>query len=317
MRKIQNLVQFIVFLFIIFIAFKININPFEMNNLSSRSQAIFVMKTEDPLYQQILRENEKITEAPQDAYIDRVFKKTPGRNGIKIDVEASYEQMKEKGSFQRSLLVRQQIPPTTQLNDLPPSPIYRGHPEKNMVALMINVSWGEEYIPSILKTLKDEQVKATFFIEGKWAKENSDLLKMIIEQGHLIGNHAYNHPDMKTLTREQIYEQIDQTNQIIHGVIGETPTLFAPPSGGFTDTVVQVAHQLDMETILWTVDTIDWRNPTVSVMIDRVMHNIHPGAMILMHPTAPVEKGLAEMIEKIKAEKLRLHTVEQLLRSER
>src|SRR5690625_5960358 len=130
-----------------------------------------VMRTEDPIYREIKEKSSQYEEKPQDAYIDRVYKKTPERKGLKVNIEASYKNMRKKGIFQESLLVFDEISPKVSLKDLPPSPIYRGHPEKNMVALMINVSWGKEYIPNILKTLKEKDVKATFFIEGKWAKD--------------------------------------------------------------------------------------------------------------------------------------------------
>lgn len=254
---------------------------------------------------------------PEDAYIDQVWKKTPGRNGLKVNVDKSYEKMKKASIFDESLLVYDEVEPEVKLSDLPPSPIYRGHPEKDMVALMINVSWGSEYIPSILETLKEHGVKATFFIEGKWAKENKQLLEMIYEENHLIGNHAYNHPDMANISVNESREQIERTNKIIEAIINERPKYFAPPSGSFTDSVVNVADEFDMETILWTVDTIDWRNPSVSVMINRVMTNIHPGATILMHPTEPVVQGLSSLITEIKKKQYRIGTVEQLLSEER
>ena len=164
---------------------------------------------------------------------------------------------------------------------------------------MINVSWGE-FIPSILKTLKEENVRATFFIEGKWAANHKNLVKMIHEQNHLIGNHAYNHPDMKHLTQEQMTQQIAETNEILEAIIDYQPAWFAPPSGSFNQQVVETAHNMQMETILWTTDTIDWQNPSVSVMINRVKENLHPGATILMHPTEPVAEGLEELIQEIK-----------------
>src|SRR5699024_5996498 len=139
------------------------------------------------------------------------------------------------------------------------------------VAFLINVSWGGEHIPEILKILKDHRVKATFFIEGKWAKENSDLVKMIKEQDHLIGSHAYDHPDMKHLSNGEIIEQIKSTNDILQGITRQTPHLLAPPSGSFNDQVVTIAHQFKMETILWTVDTVDWQNPSVETMLHRVL----------------------------------------------
>src|SRR5690625_2345746 len=225
--------------------------------------------------------------------------------------------MKKKNIYDESLIVFDEVKPTKTLQDLPPSPIFRGHPEKQMIALLINVSWGNEYIPTILKTLDKHEVKATFFIEGKWAKENADLVRMIHEKGHLIGNHAYNHPDMAKISQTEKTRQIDQTNHILEAIIGYRPKWFAPPSGSYNDSVIQTAHDLQMETILWTVDTIDWKNPSVSVMINRVMGNIHPGATILMHPTEAVAQGLENLIDDIKHEKYKLGTIEDLLRTNR
>lgn len=272
---------------------------------------------DEPLYKEIMKKSEEFYEEPEDAYIDRVWKKTPGRNGLQVDLEKSYEKMKKGKEFKKSLLSFEQIPPDISLNDLEPAPIFRGHPDKEMVSLLINVSWGTEYIPEILEILHKEKVKATFFIEGKWAKEHTNLVQMIDEQGHLIGNHAYDHPNMKQLTNEENTVQMTQTNDIIEAIIGKEPQWFAPPSGSMTDEVVEIAHHLNMETILWTVDTIDWKKPSVSVMINRVMTKIHPGATVLMHPTLPVVKGLKEMIGELKDKGYRIGTIEALLSEER
>lgn len=86
----------------------------------------------------------------------------PGYNGIQVDIDASYKKMKGR-SFDERKLVFKQIPPKVHLDDLPPAPIYRGHPDKPMVALLINVAWGNEYLPSMLQTLKKHNVQGTFF----------------------------------------------------------------------------------------------------------------------------------------------------------
>jgi len=272
---------------------------------------------EQQLLHQIKKEASKYEEAPEDAYIDRVWKKTPGREGRKVNLKESYEKMKEQGVYDTDLIVYDTVAPEIHLDDLPASPIYRGHPDKNMVSLLINVSWGEEHIPSMLQTLKDHQVKATFFIEGQWAANNKDEVKMIAEQEHIIGNHAFNHPDMAKMTDQQIKEQIEKTNDILKAITGETPTWFAPPSGSYNDQVVTIAHDMKMQTILWTVDTIDWQNPSVSVMMDRVMTNTHPGATILMHPTNTIVQGLDRLIDSLKEEEYKVGTIEQLLQESR
>jgi len=274
-------------------------------------------KETNELLNEIKSSSRQYNEEAQDAYIDRVWKKTPGRNGRKVNIEKSYENMQEVGEFDSSLLVFDDTKPNISLKDLPAFPIYRGHPEKEMVALLINVSWGEEYIPEILKTLKKQQIKATFFIEGSWAKKNKEIVKMIHEQNHVIGNHAYNHPDMAKLSQEEMRKQIDKTNEIIEAIIDKQPVWFAPPSGSFNDQVVKIAHELGLETILWTVDTIDWKNPSVSVMINRVVNNLHPGATILMHPTDSVAQGLTPLIEEIKQKEYEMGTIENLLSEKR
>lgn len=318
MKRYGHLIHLFVFMILVFLAFNFDDNPFILKN----NQITFVpvhshIVTKDSLYNEIAEKSTQYYEAPENAYIDRVWKKTPGRNGIQVNIEASYKKMKKNKRFDESLLVLEQIPPEISLEDLEPSPIFRGHPKKNVVAFMINVSWGEEYIPEILNILNEQKVKATFFIEGKWAKENTNLVKMIDEQGHTIGNHAYNHPDMARLSYEENTDQVIQTNHIIEAIIEKRPKWFAPPSGSYTMEVVEAAHHLNMETILWTVDTIDWRNPSVSVMLNRVLTKIHPGAMVLMHPTSSVANGLEQMITELKNLGYQIRTVDSLLSSDR
>ncbi|MFD2044151.1 polysaccharide deacetylase family protein [Ornithinibacillus salinisoli] len=312
MYKYKDFINLCVFIIIVMLSFHPETNPFTSSNHIHTGSVMEVSKN-DALYQEIQEKSSELNQEPQDAYIDDVWKKTPGRNGLTVNIDRSYKQMKKKGKYNDKLLVYDQIPPEVKLEDLPTAPIYRGHPEKNMVSFLINVSWGGEYIPKILNILKENNVKATFFIEGKWAKENIDYVKMINEQDHTIGNHAYNHPDMARLSEQEIVDQISKTNEVLKGITGSSPKWFAPPSGSFSDQVVKSAEQLGMETILWTVDTIDWKNPTVSVMMNRVMGKIHPGATILMHPTSSVVHALPTMIAQIKEKDLKIGKIDDLL----
>ncbi|MBM7552701.1 polysaccharide deacetylase family protein [Thalassobacillus pellis] len=265
------------------------------------------------LYNEIKSKSEKYNKPPEVAYIDKVWKKTPGRNGKQVNVDKSFKNMKKLGKFNPDLLVYDKLSPSVSLDDLPPAPIYRGHPEKNMVTLLINVSWGNEYIPSMLKTLKELKVKANFFVDGQFGENFPDLVKMINEEGHLIGNHAYNHPDMSRMGEEAIREQIERTNRILSALINEKPKWFAPPSGSYNQAVITTADELGMETVLWTVDTIDWKKPTKQVMVNRVVSKVHPGATILMHPTSVTDQALENMIKGIKAKGYRIGTIEALV----
>ncbi|MFC4023104.1 polysaccharide deacetylase family protein [Oceanobacillus longus] len=314
MGNYRKYVNLFVFLILVVTVFDIEYNPFAFNPPILDTQTTV---QSDTLYMEIEENSKILFQKPQNAYIDEVWKKTAGRNGLKVNVDKSYEKMKSNGIYDESLLVYEQITPEITLSDLPASPIYRGHPEKKMVALLINVSWGEEYIPEILSILKENKVKATFFVEGKWGKANAELVKMIDEQGHVIGNHAYNHPDMAKLSAQQNINQIDQTNQILKAITGKKPKWFAPPSGSYNDQVIQSAYNLNMETILWTVDTIDWKNPSVSVMINRVKEKLHPGATLLMHPTSSTTNGMHQLIKLIKDNGYKIGTIDLLLSEDR
>lgn len=318
MKHYRPIVHIAVFVILVFFSFQNPYNPFVMDDLT---QIRTVMKDvdykEDPLYKKIIKAKKEITQSPQDAWIDPVWKKTPGRNGITIDADQSFRAMKKKDKYDKSLLVYEQQKPEVMLEDLPRAPIYRGHPDKKMVSFLFNVSEGGEQIPDILEVLNKHNIKATFFVEGKWAKEHADLVEMIDEENHAIGNHAYDQSDMKHLDKEKSHMQIQQTNDIIQAITGEAPKWFSPPGGSYDSEVLDFSDSLKMETILWTVDTIDWKKPSTSVMIDQVMKNIHPGATILMHPTNVMAEGLDKLIEKIEKEDYQFGSVEKLISPER
>ncbi|PFE06000.1 hypothetical protein COE15_02400 [Bacillus cereus] len=271
----------------------------------------------DDLYEKIQKQAKQYSIAPQNAIIDKIWKATPGYNGKEVDIEASYNYMKNIGNFDEKHLVYREVSPSIHLEDLSPSPIYRGNPNKKMVGLTINVAWGNEYLPRILETLKKHNVKATFFLEGRWVKENLRFAKMIVDAGQEVGNHSYTHPDMKTLSRTQIQEQLQKTNQIIEAATNQKVRWFAPPSGSFRDEVVEVAAGLKMGTIMWTVDTIDWKRPEPEVLLQRVMRKVHPGAIVLMHPTSPTAEALNTMILQLKKQGYKVGNITELLDEKR
>lgn len=274
-------------------------------------------KQEDPLYQSIVKNASTYEIPPSDAKIDRVWKAMPGYNGRMVDVDASYKNMKKTGSFDEKKLIFTQTKPKVHLKDLPPSPIYRGHPDKPMVSFIINVAWGNEYLSDILSTLKRHQVSASFFLEGNWVKNNPELAKMIVSAGHEVGNHSYSHPKMENLSAAQTREQLQKTNEVIEAATGVKSVLFAPPSGGYRDETVKIAAEFNMKTIMWTVDTIDWQKPTPETLINRVMSKIDKGSMVLMHPTVSTAKSLDRLITQIKNKNLKIGTVTELMDEER
>lgn len=282
-----------------------------------KSDSIVVGKQNNSLYQQIINKSKEYNVPASDAKLDPVWKATPGYNGIEVNIDASYKKMKKTGIFNEEKLVFDQIKPKVHLENLKAAPIYRGNPEKPMVSFIINVAWGNEYLPEMLATLKKYNVTTSFFLEGRWVKENPDLAKMISESGHEIGNHSYTHPDMKKLSASEIKNQIEKTNIVIEATTGKVCKWFGPPSGSYSEEVIKVADHIGVRTVLWSVDTIDWQKPMPETIIQRVAGKIHPGALILMHPTESTTKALEGLIRVAEQKNYQISTVSDTISEER
>ena len=189
--------------------------------------------------------------------------------------------------------------------------IYRGSSENNNISLMINVYWGTEFIEPMLKVLKDEDVKATFFVGGCWVAKNSDILEKIYNDGHEIGNHGYYHKDHKYLSLERNQEEIYINHKLVKEIINIDMTLFAPPSGSYNNNTLSIANNLGYKTIMWSKDTIDWRDKDSELVYSRATKNAKPGELILMHPTEHTLKALPNIIKYYKDNNFNLVTVSE------
>ncbi len=190
------------------------------------------------------------------------------------------------------------------------TPISRGS-GKNCVSLMINVYWGSEYLAEMLQILQKYDAKCTFFVGGSWVAKYPDLLKQIAACGQEIGNHGYNHKQHSKLTYQQNVEEISACNKMVFSHIGVTPTLFMPPSGDFGDNTVQSAKDCDMKMIMWSRDTIDWRDKNEDLIFERCTKNIRSGELILMHPTLCTKNVLEKIIRTLKDDGFNIVTVSE------
>lgn len=207
------------------------------------------------------------------------------------------------------LLLLLRIPRISQVS----GPIFKGNPENKAVAFCINVAWGNEYIPSILQTLKENNCQATFFFVGTWVRDYPKLGKTIARAGHEIGNHGYYHLHPASLTKEKLQKLIIENEELLQRELGRTSKLFAPPYGEFNKKIVAYADEIGYKTVMWTIDTIDWKNPAPEVLIKRVLSNLQNGALILAHPTEVTAKTLPLLISEIKKQGYKIVTVSELI----
>jgi probable sporulation protein (polysaccharide deacetylase family) len=191
---------------------------------------------------------------------------------------------------------------------------YKGNIDEKIVALACNVDWGNEYIQPMLEIFQKEDIKITFFVTGRWAEKNPELLKRIFDEGHEIGNHGYKHIDYDKLSYERNKEEILNAHNIINSILGIESIYFAPPSGAYNDNTIKAAKDLNYDIIMWSIDTIDWREDSnKEKIIHRVTNKIHNSAIILMHPTRETVRALPEIISYLFEKGYKIGTISNVI----
>ncbi len=196
----------------------------------------------------------------------------------------------------------------------PPAAVDRGDIRYPRVAFACNIDWGTQYVPQILAILKEKGIKITFFPSGRWVNGNPVEAKMLAAAGQEIGSHGYFHLHVATLSTEANRLEMEKAAQTIETVTGVRPTLYAPPYGELSDSVLSAASSLGYTTVLWTADTIDWRpSTTPAEMVSRVLKKVGNGAIILIHPTDRTVTALPILLRELAAKGYTVTTVSAVL----
>lgn len=151
---------------------------------------------------------------------------------------------------------------------------------KKYVALTFDDGPHKTVTPRILKTLKKHNAKATFYMLGNSANAAPAIAKSVVQQGHEIGNHSYGHENLSKMTATQALSNIERSNALIKKATGVEPLTIRPPYGARNHGLEQ---QLSQPTVLWSVDTLDWKTRNAAATLQVVKQKLHPGAIILMH----------------------------------
>ncbi len=235
----------------------------------------------------------------------------PEQVGQVIDVPTTVQNvLKASKGEALSLVVIDVIPSITQAHF---TPYYQGASTDPKVSLMINVDWGNEFIPGMLATFAQYGVTTTWFPTGNWVSKSPSLAKQIADAGHELGNHGGWHGMPSKMSADQVRKLIVDGEDAIVSSTGQKPRLFAPPAGDMNTQTLAIAGELGYKTVLWTLDTIDWQRPAATVIIDRVVGRIKNGALILMHPTKPTAEALPHIIEQLQAKGYSIVTVSEVL----
>ena len=183
--------------------------------------------------------------------------------------------------------------------------------EGKCVALTFDDGPNEDYTEKLLDGLKERNVRATFFLMGQNIEGNEEIVKRMKAEGHLIGNHSYSHVQLTKAGSDAVCQAVDRTSRMIEGIIGERPQYMRPPYGDWNE---ELECRVGMTTVLWSVDSLDWKLRNTNRVVKRVLKDVENGDIILMHDIFPtsVEAAL-EIVDTLTKRGYTFVTVDELL----
>lgn len=171
--------------------------------------------------------------------------------------------------------------------------------EKN-IYLTFDNGYEQGYTAKVLDVLKQENVSATFFVTGHYVEEEPELVKRMVDEGHIVGNHSYHHPDFTILDKAAMKKELESLEKLVADITDQKDMVYLrPPRGMFNEQTLQWAEELGYIHIFWSVAFNDWnvnRQKGWQYAYDQIMEQIHPGAIILLHT---VSSDNAHALEKV------------------
>ena len=184
-------------------------------------------------------------------------------------------------------------------------PIYCVETDAPKIALTFDAAWGNEDTADILAILAKHDVKVTFFMTGGWIENYPEDVKAIYEAGHDLGNHSQTHPDMATISTEEIRRELMDPYESVKELTGYEMSLFRPPYGSYNNELIEIASDCGFYTIQWDVDSLDWKDYGVDSIINTVCNHKHlgNGSIILCHNGSKyTAQALDTLITNLKAQ---------------
>lgn len=172
-------------------------------------------------------------------------------------------------------------------------------PHIKQIALTFDDVPDPRFTPQVLDILNKNRVKATFFIVGNRAEKHPDLVRRIHREGHLIGNHSYNHPLFKNRDLSYFKDQILRTESIIFRLTGIKPKLIRPPYGEINEEQLKWAKRSGYKVVNWNVDSKDWKGLNKTEVKSNILSTVSPGSIVLQHAGGGVGADLSGTIQAL------------------
>ena len=179
--------------------------------------------------------------------------------------------------------------------------VYVGDGQEKVLYLTFDAGYENGYTGQILDVLKKHNVPAAFFLVGDYLERNPDLVRRMVEEGHIVGNHTASHPDMSKISEKEAFsKELTEVEDLFRDITGkELPKFYRPPQGVYSEKNLEQAKQLGYRTVFWSLAYADWDNnkqPTEEYAFQKLLPRTHNGAVILLHATS---KTNAEILDEL------------------
>lgn len=261
----------------------------------------------------------QIERAPVDASVvvlsDGLSYVTPDQTGYTLDIEQTLFKLTAAGAGGIVKPVLKPIAASHRLDDYPNSIIRQAGTSQKALGLFFNVDWGEKELAEILPILRERGARVTFFVSGRWAEQNPDLLRRMAADGHEIASHGYNltYGPKDLANAGKLKGDIERSLTAIQKITNQRVLYWAPHMSEVSPEIVKTAADLQLRTVLYSIDTIDWREDATPESVMSKVQKAKAGDLILMHPKQVTVNVLPTLLQSLQAKGLQAVTLSQLL----
>lgn len=193
-------------------------------------------------------------------------------------------------------------------------PIYSVDTPDKKIAVTFDVAWENSNTEELIKILKDNDARATFFVTGDWCDRYPDDVRKFHEAGHEIENHSDKHPHVLGANVNDLIADTRECSRKIKMLTGEEPALYRAPYGEYDDNLITTLDGMGMKVIQWDVDSVDWKEPSAADIKKKVLKGVKPGSILLFHnDLANTTEALPEILSELKSQGFKFVSVNDLI----
>ena len=192
-----------------------------------------------------------------------------------------------------------------------------GNVEKKCIYLTFDLGYEAGYTDQILDALKENNVQGTFFVTAHYVNSARDLVKRMIDEGHIVGNHTVNHKSMPSLSDDELTKEVMDLHQAVFEKYGYEMKYIRPPKGEYSERTLSLCEKLGYKTVMWSFGYVDWdekKQPSEEEAMDKIISNLHNGEIMLLHGTSKTNADIMDrLIKRIQEEGYEIRSLDRFV----